>query len=367
MPFFSFEYCNRQIEEEIFNAFRRVYDSKSYILGTELYEFEKAYASFNQTNYAIGVANGLEALQICLVALGIGAGDEVIVPSHTFIATITAIVHIGATPILIEPNIATYNIDTTKIESAISSRTKAIIPVHLYGQPCDMNPIVDIAQRHNLFVVEDNAQAQGGEYRDKLTGSFGVLNATSFYPIKNLGAMGDGGAITTSDKVLYDKCLKLRNYGSSRKYFYDELGLNSRLDELQAAFLNVKLPYLKSWNEERRAIAACYIENLSNIPDVKLPEILPDAASVFHIFAIRTKQRDDLQLYLEKKGISTIIHYPEPPHLQVAYSFLNYKKGDFPVTEEIANTILSLPLYIGIDKAHILYVCDCIRSFYGYK
>ncbi|HTF82579.1 MAG TPA: DegT/DnrJ/EryC1/StrS family aminotransferase [Cytophagales bacterium] len=362
VPFFSFEQTNSQIREALLEAFAKFLDQKEYIMGPELSSFEQAYAAFSKTRYAVGVANGMEALHICLKALNIGPGDEVIVPAHTFVATLMAVTSVGASPVLVEPNMSTYNIDVDRIESVITSRTKAIIPVHLYGRPCDMEVIMAHAQKHALFVVEDNAQAHGAMSMGKPTGSLGQLNASSFYPVKNLGALGDGGIITTDDPMLYERCMMLRNYGSKVKYYFEEQGLNSRLDEVQAAFLKVKLPYIQQWNEERRRIANYYQEHLKYIPDLILP--IDDAVSVFHLFIVRTTHRDTLRDYLRSQGIATGIHYPVPPHLQKAYSYLGYQKGQFPITEQISETILSLPLFIGIKEEQLAWVCQCIHKFY---
>jgi dTDP-4-amino-4,6-dideoxygalactose transaminase len=338
--------------------------SKWYVLGNEVKNFEEQYSIYNHTKYTIGVANGLDALHLSLLALGIKEGDEVIVPSNTYIATVLAVSYTGATPIFVEPNIQTYNIDPDKIEEKITSKTKAIMPVHLYGQACEMDKIVAIAHQHNLYIVEDNAQAHGAEFNGKITGSFGNINATSFYPGKNLGALGDAGAITTDSEELYKKCLSLRNYGSQKKYYNEVIGYNSRLDELQAAILKVKLNYMPNWTDERKQIGAWYNDGLKGIKNIVLPAVTAGSTHAYHLYTIRTTQRDDLQKYLTEKGIGTLIHYPVPPHLQEAYVSLGYKKGDFPIAEEIANTTLSLPLFVGMGKNQVDQVCECIRDFY---
>ena len=363
VPFLDFEGTNQIIREEMISAFTQFFDSKWYILGEGLKTFEDQYAEFNNTKYCIGTSNGLDALHLCLKALDIGEGDEVIVPSHTFIATILAISYCGATPVFVEPDPVTYNMDPNKIEDAVSSKTKAIIPVHLYGQPCDMTAVKDIAERHELFIIEDNAQSQGAKWDGQLTGSIGHLNAVSFYPGKNLGALGDAGAITTNDKDLAEKVRSLRNYGSHKKYHNDVIGYNNRMDECQAAFLSVKLKYLEKWNVERRAVARQYMNLLEGVDDCILPGIANDAESVFHLFVIRCSRRDELQQYLKKQGIGTLIHYPIPVHLQAAYKHLGYKKGDFPLAEELAETVLSLPLYIGMEEGAIEYVAQEIKNF----
>jgi len=346
------------------NAFEEFYDSQWYILGQRLENFEKSYSAFNNTKHCVGTSNGLDALFLCLKALNIGEGDEVIVPSNTFIATVFAISQVGANPIFVEPDIETYNINPLIIENAISSKTKAIIPVHLYGQCCEMEAIMNIAKKHNLFVIEDNAQAQGASYNGKLSGSWGDINATSFYPGKNLGALGDAGAITTNSAVLAEKVSALRNYGSKIKYQHEVIGYNMRLDECQAALLSVKLKYLKNWTIDRQKIAAAYSLCLANINGLILPKNSPNSTHVFHLYVIRTTKRDDLQRYLVKHGIGTLIHYPIPIHLQDAYSHLNLKKGSLPIAEELANTSLSLPIWPGLDEASVSYIIRTIRFFF---
>lgn len=363
VPFLSFEATNAQIREEMFQAFEQVYDSKWYIMGKSLEAFEKEYAEFSKSTYALGVANGLDALIIALKALGIQKGDEVIVPSNTYIASWLSVSYCGATPVPVEPNIATYNIDPSKIEAAITARTKAIMPVHLCGQACEMDAIMAIAKKHNLYVVEDNAQAQGALYNNKITGSIGDINATSFYPGKNLGALGDAGGITTNKEELFRFAKTYRNYGSEKKYYNEMQGVNSRLDELQAAFLSVKLRHLAAWTAERQNLAAAYDRLLADCPSIILPKTAEKASHVYHLYIIRSKKRDALQAFLQGKGIGTLIHYPVPPHMQEAYKELGYKKGDFPLAEEIASTCLSLPLYIGMKAGELEYVAAMIREF----
>jgi len=294
----------------------------------------------------------------------VGAGDEVIVPSNTYIATALAVSYTGAKPIFVEPGIDTYNIDPAKIEAAITPKTKAIMPVHLYGQACEMDRIIEIAKKHHLYVIEDNAQAHGAAFKGRLTGSFGQVNGTSFYPGKNLGALGDAGAVTTNDQAIAEKISRLRNYGSGKKYYNEEIGFNCRLDEVQAGFLSVKLKYLSQWTEQRKAIAGWYNKGLKGIGDLKLPHTAEGATHVYHIYLIRTKQREDLQKYLAENGIGTMIHYPVPPHLQKAYQHLGYKKGDFPVAEKIADTCLSLPLWPGMTEQQVEDVSEIIRRFF---
>lgn len=364
IPFLSFKKINSQIKPEIIKVFEEIYDSQWYVLGSNLESFEKSFATYSSSKFCAGVANGLDALIISLKSLDIGVGDEVIVPSNTYIATWLAVSYVGATPIPVEPNIRTYNIDPSFLESAITSKTKAIIPVHLYGQICEMDKIMNIAKKHNLFVVEDNAQAQGTFHNSKVSGSFGDINAVSFYPGKNLGAIGDAGAITTDNESLYKKACIIRNYGSQKKYYNELKGMNSRLDELQAAFLNVKLPNMNGWNKERNEIAAKYNSKLKDVGDLILPYIAKGCTSNYHLYVIRSKQRDNLQKHLMKNGISTLIHYPIPPHMQEAYNELNFKKGDFPLAEEIAETCLSLPLYPGLTDSEINFICDSTKKYF---
>lgn len=363
VPYLSFSPQNQLIRPAILEKIQYFFDAEQYILGPEVSAFEKAYAAYNQTTFCVGVANGLDGLMISLQALNIGPGDEVIVPANTYIASWLAVSQVGAAPVPVEPDLATYNIDPERVEAAITPKTKAIMPVHLYGQPCNMPAIMAIADKHGLMVMEDNAQAHGATFNGKLTGSFGQVNATSFYPTKNLGALGDGGAITTNDPAVDQQARLLRNYGSGKKHYNDIIGYNSRLDELQATFLNVKLPYLNTWNRERRQIAAHYFHYLREVPEIILPYILPAAEPVYHIFVIRTSQRGALQQYLKSEGVETAIHYPVPPHLQKAYAHLGYTKGNFPITENIAATCLSLPLYPGLREPQIRYVTEKIQSF----
>jgi len=365
VPFLSFEPTNEQIRTEIQQAFLEFFDSKWYILGERVKQFEKEYALFNGVNYCVGVSNGLDALHISLLTLNIGLGDEVIVPSNTYIASVLAVSYVGATPIFVEPDLQTYNLDSKRIEAAITPKTKAIIAVHLYGQACVMQEIMAIADKHNLFVVEDNAQSHGATYNGKLTGSWGHINGTSFYPGKNLGALGDAGAVTTNNAELASKAAVLRNYGSQKKYHNEVIGYNMRLDECQAAILSVKLKYLHLWTKQRQQIAKWYNEFLHGVGDLILPSIAEGATHVFHLYVVRTAKRDTLQKYLNENGIGTLIHYPIPPHLQEAYVSLGYKKGDFPIAEEIANTCLSLPLWPGMNEDNVSSVSKFIKNCFN--
>lgn len=364
IPFLSFDSVNRQIKPQILEAFESVFDHKWYILGKQTEEFEKNYAAFNQVQHAIGVSNGLDALHIALKTLNIGQADEVIVPSNTYIASLLAVSYTGATPVLVEPDMETYNINPALIEAAITSNTKAIMPVHLYGQACEMDAIEQLAKKHQLFIIEDNAQAHGATWNEKLTGSWGHMNATSFYPGKNLGALGDAGAVTTNDEALADQAKLLRNYGSKEKYKHEVIGYNMRMDECQAAFLDVKLKYLPEWTKQRQQIASLYNQLLQGVGDLILPIVKQHATHVYHLYVIRTKQRDALQQYLHQHEIGTLIHYPVPPHLQGAYQDLHQPTGSHPIAEEIASTCLSLPVWPGMKQSEVELVAETIRTFY---
>ena len=355
---------HKPLKKEIMSAFETFYDSNWYILGNSVEKFESDYAYFNNTKFSAGLSNGLDALHIALKSLHIGKGDEVIIPSNTYIATALAVSYTGATPILVEPSIITYNINPLLIESAITKNTKAIIVVHLYGQACQMDIIIDIAKKYKLYIIEDNAQSQGARFNNKITGSWGDINATSFYPGKNLGALGDAGAITTDNEELYNKAKVLRNYGSQKKYYNEIIGYNTRLDECQAAILSIKLKYLNQWNLERQIIASKYISELKSIKKLILPHTEHLATHIYHLFVIRIKERNQLQQYLLDNGVSTLIHYPIPLHLQEAYKNLGFKIGDFPVAEEIASTILSLPIWPGMNDEQIYYITDLIKNYY---
>lgn len=365
IPFLSFEKMHIDIRQEVLQAMAAVYDSYWYINGGQVKAFESAYAKFNQVEHCVGVANGLDAIFLSLKALSISQGDEVIVPSNTYIATAFAVTQCGATPILAEPDEHTYNINPANIEPLLTAKTKAIIPVHLYGQACAMDEIMAIAERNNFYVVEDNAQAHGAKCNGRLTGSFGHVNATSFYPGKNLGALGDAGAVTTNNELLANAITILRNYGSAKKYYNEVAGYNMRLDELQAAVLAVKLKHLQAWTEERQTIASRYTDLLQGVGDLVLPQTAQGCTHVYHLYVVRTGQRDALQQYLQQNGIGTLIHYPVPLHLQKAYAGLGYKKGDFPIAEKMAAEVISIPLYIGMKEDDQVFVADTIRKFFG--
>ena len=364
IPFLSFDYQDKLYRTQLIAAMTKVLGSKWYIMGKELEAFEQEYAALHEVKHAIGVANGLDALIIALKVLGIKEGDEVIVPSNTYIATWLAVSQLGAIPVPVEPNMQTYNIDPDLIESHITAKTKAILPVHLYGQPCDMIGIMEISNKHGLYVVEDNAQAHLAKWNGKLTGTFGNINATSFYPGKNLGAIGDGGGLTTQDDALAIEAKVFRNYGSEKKYYNKIKGLNSRLDELQAAILRIKLPHLNSLTDSRKAIAQRYAELLTDCPAIILPFVNTKADHVYHLYVIQCERRDKLQQYLSANGVGTMIHYPVPPHLQEAYQSLGYKQGDFPMAEQLAKTCLSLPLFPGMTDEQVTTVADHVKRFF---
>ena len=355
VPFLELRAGYEELRAEFDAAYHRVMDSGWYLLGKELEEFEAEFATYCGTKYCIGVGNGLDALHLILRAYGIGSRDEVIVPSNTYIATWLAVSYAGASPVPVEPNSETFNIEADTIEAAVNSRTKAVIPVHLYGQPANMDAIVRIARKYGLKVIEDNAQAHGARYLGRRTGSLGDAAAVSFYPGKNLGAFADAGAVTTNDDELADRIRALRNYGSIKKYYNDFKGYNSRMDELQAAFLRVKLRRLDEWNARRCSVAQRYLSELDGIPRLKLPIVLEGVEPVWHIFALRHPRRDELQASLAKAGIGTLIHYPIPSHLSGAYAKSSWKPGDFPIAEEIAKTELSLPMgpYLAVESQHI--------------
>lgn len=358
IPFFDLKTPYLELKTELDAAYQRVMESGCYILGEEVEAFEEELAEYCNVKHCVGVGNGLNALHLILRAYGIGKDDEVIVPANTYIATWLAVSYAGARPVPVEPDPKTYNINSERIVAAITKRTRAIMPVHLYGQPADMDPIFEIAHSHELKVIEDAAQAHSALYKGRRTGSLGDAAGFSFYPGKNLGAFGDGGAVTTNDDELADKVRVLRNYGSRVKYHNETKGFNSRLDELQAAFLRVKLRKLDEWNDRRREIAARYLLELADIPGLILPEVSPWAEPVWHLFVVRHQKRDKLQKALERAGIGSMIHYPVSPHLSKAYSDLEYKTGDFPITEEIANTVLSMPMGTGLEKKEICMIAQ---------
>lgn len=361
VPFLDLKAPHDELRVELRQAFERVLDSGWYILGNEVKQFEQEFTEYCEAKYCVGVGNGLEALHLILRAYGIGEGDEVIVPSNTYIATWLAASYAGATPVPVEPDENSYNINPARIEAAITTQTKAIIAVHLYGQPADMDAINAIAKKHNLKVIEDAAQAHGALYKGRRVGSLGDAAGFSFYPGKNLGALGDGGAVTTNDADLADKVRVLSNYGSRVKYQHEVKGFNSRLDELQAAFLREKLKPLDAWNERRAKIAKQYLDCLSH-QELILPYVPDWCNPAWHVFTIRHPRRDQLQLALGDAGIGTLVHYPRPPHLQLAYQDNGWAKGSFPIAEQMANELLSLPMGPHISAVQVDYVCKILTE-----
>jgi dTDP-4-amino-4,6-dideoxygalactose transaminase len=364
IPFYSLDYQHEQIRKEMDEAFARVVNKSWFILGDELSAFERELASYQKEEYCVGVGNGFDAIFLSLIALGIGMGDEVIVPAHTYIATWLAVSRTGATPVPVDVHLHTWLMDVGLIERSITSRTKAILPVHLYGLPCDMEAIGKIARKHGLKIVEDNAQSCGTSVDGKKTGSWGDCNAFSFYPTKNLGALGDGGAIVTNDKGIYENILAYRNYGQKKKYETELQGVNSRLDELQAAVLRIKLSFLNKWNDDRKEIAKKYLNELDGTGDLKFPHLVSNADPGYHIFPVFTSYRNQLQEFLKDHSIETLIHYPFLPYQQKAYEELKIKEGAFPVAESIAKHQLSLPIWPGMAIRQIIQVCDQIKAFY---
>ncbi|MGA9779604.1 MAG: DegT/DnrJ/EryC1/StrS family aminotransferase [Limisphaerales bacterium] len=365
VPFLDFVKPYEELKGELDEAYFRFMRSAWYVLGKEVEAFEQEYAGFCGVKYCVGVGNGLEALHLALRACGIDKGDEVIVPSNTYIATWLAVSYAGAQPVPVEPDPRTFNLDPNRLAAAITPKTKAIMPVHLYGQPADMDPIMQVARKHGLKVIEDNAQAQGARYKGRRTGSLGDAAGNSFYPGKNLGAFGEAGAVTTNDPELADRVRTLRNYGSKKKYYNDVKGYNSRLDELQAAFLRVKLKKLDEWNLRRREVAAHYLAGLSGWGGLTLPFVPAWAEPVWHLFVIRHSRRDTLQQKLTDTGIGTLIHYPVPPHLSGAYADAGWKRAAFPVAEELANSVLSLPMGPHLAREQTGQVVAGIRHILG--
>jgi dTDP-4-amino-4,6-dideoxygalactose transaminase len=362
VAFLDFVGPYEELKPELDAAYERFMRSAWYILGKECEAFEQEYAAYCGSKYCVGVGNGLEALHLLLRAYGIGRGDEVIVPSNTYIATWLAVSYADATVVPVECDPHTYNLDPARIEAAITPRTKAIMPVHLYGQPADMEPIMAIAERHGLKVIEDNAQAQGARCRGRRTGALGHCAGHSFYPGKNLGAFGDGGAITTDDSEVADRVRTLRNYGSKKKYYNEVKGYNSRLDEMQAALLRVKLPKLDEWNARRAVIANRYLKELAGLDGLILPQVPTWAEPVWHLFVVRHSKRDALQQKLTEAGIGTLIHYPVSAHLSGAYADAGWKRGMFPLAEASADTVLSLPIGPHLKPAEAGAVIAAVRN-----
>ncbi len=363
VPFFDPAAMHAPLREALLRAMQRVLDSTCYVRGGEVERFEQAFAAHCGTAHAMGTGNGLDALHIALRVLGVGPGDEVIVPANTYIATVLAVMHAGATPVFAEPDERTCNLSPSAFLAAITPRTKAVVPVHLYGRPCDMDHIVAIARRHGLFVVEDNAQAHGARWKGRRTGGFGDINATSFYPTKNLGALGDGGAVTTDRPEFERSARAWANYGSTERHHHVLPGFNSRLDELQAALLQVKLEHLDEWNRERRRLASVYSSELAKVPELELPTEAPDEECVYHLYVVRTPYRDGLREHLARNGVEALVHYPVPPHLQPALVSLGHGRCSFPITERMARTVLSLPLHPGLSGPMQAHVIQAVRSY----
>ncbi len=362
IPFSEVKTQYQNIKEEIQEAFDQVFDSSWFILGKQVELFEQEFASYGGAKFGIGVGSGTEALHLALLACDVQPGDEVITVANTAVPTISAISFAQATPVLVDIDPDSYNINQNLIEAKITERTRVILPVHLFGQSADMRPILEIAKKHNLKVIEDACQAHGAEYHGKKVGAIADLGCFSFYPSKNLGAYGDGGMVVTNDPALADRVWMLRNYGQRKRYYHDIKGFNSRLDELQAAFLRKKLAHLNRWNERRRQLAQIYFQNLGK--SIVKPIEKEYAYHIYHLFVIRCQRRDELQQYLLNNGIQTLIHYPVPVHLQSAYKDLNIKPGTLPVTEKYADEILSLPMYPELTDDDVFYVADKINEFY---
>lgn len=365
VPFLDLNAPYKELKNELDSAYQRVMESGWFIMGAEVEAFESEFAAYCGVRHCIGVGNGLEALHLILRAYGIGEGDEVIVPSNTYIATWLAVSYAGAKPVAVEPLEHTYNLDPQKVEAAITPRTRAILPVHLYGLLADIDPLMVLAEKYDLKVIEDSAQAQGSHYKGRMSGNLGHASGFSFYPGKNLGALGDAGAVVTNDDKLVEQVRMLRNYGSKVKYYNDIKGYNSRLDEMQAAFLRVKLKHLDEWNMRRKKIASAYLDSLTQLTDVILPSVLDSTEPIWHIFPVRHSKRDDLQKYLKNKGVDTLIHYPVPPHLSAAYADLNMPKGTFPIAEKIASSELSLPIGPHLTLDEVGYIINVIKEYSG--
>lgn len=364
IPFVDLRAQYRRIQDEVDPAVLAVMQRGDFILGGAVAEFEREFAEYCGVKYCVGVDSGYSALELIVRAYEIGPGDEVITAANTFIATTLAISNAGATPVLVDCDPETYNIDAAKIEAAITPRTRAIMPVHLYGQMADMDAIRAIARKHNLLVFEDAAQAAGARYKGRMAGSLGDAAGFSFYPGKNLGAYGDGGAVTTNDAAIAEKIRLLRNIGQKVKYYHEVKGFNNRLDTMQAAVLRVKLPHLDGWNAERRHAAATYADMLDGLPLVT-PTTAGYAEHIFHLYVVRVSDRESLMEYLKERGIATGLHYPIPIHLQPAYAELGYGRGDFPVTEAYAETIVSLPIFPELDDDKVAYVAGAIRDYFA--
>ena len=364
IPFVDLKAQYHSIKNEIDTAIMSVLENTSFILGKSVKDFEEQFARKHDVKYCYGVSSGTDGNHMVLWALGVKSGDEVIIPANTFIATAWGATLCGANPVFVDCEEDSYNIDPERVEEKITKRTKAIVAVHLYGQAADMDKLREIAKRHNIFLVEDCAQAHNAEYKQKKVGSLSHAASFSFYPGKNLGAYGEGGAVTTNDQSLAEKFKMMRDHGSDKKYHHEVYGHNYRMEGIQGAVLGVKLRYLDKWTDARRKNAALYNEMLKDVPEVITPREMSYAKHVYHLYVIRAKKRDELQKFLNERNISTGLHYPIPLHYQKVFAHLNYKKGDFPITEKLANEILSLPMYPELTEEQITYVCESIKSFY---
>jgi len=362
IPWVSFKPMENEIKEEVFNKFKEIYENSFYIQGNEYKCFNDEFAKYCNVKYAVGVGNGLDALMLILRAYNIGIGDEVIIPANTFIATALAVTYVGAKPVLVDPCIDSFNIDVNRIEEKITTRTKAIIGVHLYGQCCDIDEIKNIARKYNLYVFEDAAQAHGALYKGRKAGSLADAAGFSFYPGKNLGALGDGGCVTTNNEEIAKKIAYLSCYGSDYKYHHIYKGVNSRLDEIQAGFLRIKLKNLDRWNKDRNRIANRYINEIKN-KNIILPILSESCTHIWHVFAIRCSRRDELKEYLLNLGISTNCHYPIPIHMQKAYAEMNMGSENYSIAKEISETELSIPIYYGMSDEEIDYVIKSLNEF----
>ncbi len=367
VPFVDLKQQYELIKAEILREINDVLDNTAYISGRKVKKFEDEFARIHNVKYCTALSTGTDALHTALKAIEIKPGDEVIVPVNTFIATPASVSLCGAKPVFVDNDEKTYNIDAAKIEKAITKRTRAILPVHLYGQCAELEPILEIARKHNLFVIEDCSQAHLAEYKNRKAGNFGRIGTFSFYPGKNLGAYGEGGATVSNDEELYNKMLRFRQHGSVKKYIHEFEGHNYRMEEIQAGVLNVKIKYLEQWTDNRRRIASAYTKFFSELDGERItPPFCPEHIKhVYHLYIVRTRERDGLQKFLSEKGIQTSLHYPLPLHLQKAYSYLNHKKGDFPVAEEGCTQILSLPMYPELTDEQVNYVCETVRKYFG--
>ncbi|MGH2575880.1 MAG: DegT/DnrJ/EryC1/StrS family aminotransferase [Ignavibacteria bacterium] len=364
VPFVDLRIQYESIKGEILTEINEVLNNTAYISGKKVKRFEEGFSNIHEVKHCVALSSGTDALHTALKAIDIKTDDEVIVPVNTFIATSASVSLCGAKPVFVDNDEKTYNIDVNKIEKAITKKTRAIIPVHLYGQPAEIEPILEIANKYSLTVIEDCSQAHISEYKNRKVGNFGSVGTFSFYPGKNLGAYGEGGAVVTNDSELYEKMLRFRQHGSTEKYIHDSEGANYRMEEIQAGVLNVKLKYITGWTEDRGKIASLYSKKLSDT-DIIMPFCPPHIKHVYHLYIIRAKKRNQLQKYLSEKGIQTLLHYPMPLHLQKAYDYLKYKNGDFPAAEKCCSEILSLPMFPELTDQQIDYVCDSVRSFYN--